>query len=106
MCSLPILHLPGGIQLTTTYSNGSPGTATKRYFLKDNIGSLDIIFTSTGTVEQALSFDAWGLTDMVQRPIAGLTLELNVQIVARREPLRGNIEHFWALADRVISPAG
>ena len=51
----------GDLQITQTFN--SAGTETKReeqYFLKDHLGSIDLILDAQGSVLQAMSFDAWG----------------------------------------------
>ncbi|WP_105102098.1 RHS repeat domain-containing protein [Microbulbifer pacificus] len=48
-------YLPGGALITVS-NNGKQ----RRYLHKDHLGSIDVITDASGTVEQALSFDAWG----------------------------------------------
>ncbi|WP_105102103.1 Ig-like domain-containing protein [Microbulbifer pacificus] len=48
-------YLPGGALITVSNSGKQ-----RRYLHKDHLGSIDVITDGSGTVEQALSFDAWG----------------------------------------------
>lgn len=55
-------YLPGNALLTQTYNSGGVlQEGSTRYLLKDHLGSLDVIVDHTGAVQQAQSFDAWGL---------------------------------------------
>jgi RHS repeat-associated protein len=49
--------LPGGIQIVTSGSQAP----IRRHFLKDHLGSIDIVVNDNGLIEQGMSFDAWGL---------------------------------------------
>ncbi len=54
---LTYLSGPTGVYAVVETENG---TNTLRYILKDNLSSWTTITSSTGTVEQRLSYDAWG----------------------------------------------
>ncbi|WP_158681600.1 RHS repeat-associated core domain-containing protein [Microbulbifer pacificus] len=48
-------YLPGGAVVTIT-----GGERQNRYLHKDHLGSVDVITDASGSVVQAMSFDAWG----------------------------------------------
>ena len=54
-------YLTAGVLVEQTYDKRHTRTGeTTRYLLYDHLGSLDVITDAAGTVEQDLSFDAWG----------------------------------------------
>ena len=54
---LTYLTGPTGVYAVVVTVNGAN---TLHYILKDNLGSWTVVTDSTGTVEQRLSYDAWG----------------------------------------------
>ena len=54
-------YIADGVLVEQTYDTGGARTAEDtRYLLRDHLGSIDVITNVIGTVEQDMSFDAWG----------------------------------------------
>ncbi|MCX2783662.1 PQQ-binding-like beta-propeller repeat protein [Microbulbifer thermotolerans] len=53
-------YLPGGAVVTLVTESDGATSRSSRYLHKDHLGSVDVITDASGTVVQAMSFDAWG----------------------------------------------
>ena len=79
-------YIAAGVLVEQTHNTGGARTAEDtRYLLTDHLGSIDVITNVIGTVEQDMSFDAWG-----QRRAANCQYRLKIP-----QKCRLKIPHLW-----------